>query len=84
MANTAISTAELAEVLEEELLESLWIEDVFGEEAVEQLADDWCRSQHTPDELVERQRLAGGALAEVVQFPVFAREFRPPVGCRAA
>lgn len=84
MANTTITTAELAEVLDEELVESLWIEDVFGEEALDQIAEDWCRTQHTPDEIKARQRLAGAELAEVISLPIPANQLWPPVGCRAA
>ena len=65
MDGSEITTAELVEVLDEELVEAIWIEDMFGEAALDQLVDDWCRAQHTVDEIVERQRLAGVEIAPV-------------------
>lgn len=85
MDGSEITTAELVEVLDEELVEAIWIEDMFGEAALDQLVDDWCRAQHTVDEIVERQRLAGVEIAPVIRLPIPASQLRPPIaGCRAA
>ena len=85
-ADGAITTAELVEILDDEHLEALVIAEeipAFADEILDQLADDWCRTQHSIDEIRERQRLAGAALAEVVQLPIPANQLSPP-GRRAA
>lgn len=82
-----ITTAEAFAVIDDEMLEALVIsEDIpaFADEVLDQLADDWCRSQHTVDELHERQRLAGVAVAEVVTLPIPASQVRPSVPLRSA
>ena len=85
------TTAEAFEVLDPEALEALCLEaemPAFADEIAAQLADDWCREQHTVDELVDRQRLAGVAIAPVVHLPVPASQLRGPLlrveGRRAA
>lgn len=80
-----ITTLQAFEVLDDELIEACWIEDMFGEEAVEQLADDWCRTQHSLGEIEARQRLAGVQSASVIRFPIPADQLRlAPAGRRAA
>lgn len=68
-----ITTGEAFSDLDPEHLEALcWAEEIpaFAEELLDQFADDWCRSQHTVDEIRARQELAGVELAEVVQLPI--------------
>lgn len=81
-----ITTLRAFEVLDAEALEALVLTEempAFAEEIADQLADDWCRDQHSVAEIVERQRLAGVAIAPVVQLPVRASRFVDS-GCRAA
>lgn len=87
MTGSTITTEELAAGLDEEHLEALVIAEeipAFAEEIQEQLADDWCRGQHTVAEIKERQRLACAELAEVIQLPIPANQLSPTVGRRAA
>lgn len=82
-----ITTAEAFEVLDSEALEALrLVEEIpaFAEEVADQLADDWCRDQHTVDEIVERQCLAGVAIAPVVRLPIPASQVKPPELLRCA
>lgn len=78
-----ITTGEAFAVLDEEMLNSVWVEDVFGPEALGQIVDDWCRSQEPVDAIRGRQELAGAGLAEVVQLPIPATR-GPSQGRRAA
>lgn len=82
-----ITTAEAFEVLDSEALEALVLEaemPAFAGEIADQLAEDWCREQHSVDEIVERQRLAGVAIAPVVRLPIPASQLRPPEPLRSA
>lgn len=82
-----ITTAEAFEVLEPEALEALLlVEEIpaFAEEVADQLADDWCRTQLSIEEIAERQRLAGVAIAPVVCLPIPASQFKPPEPLRRA
>lgn len=75
----AITTGEAFEVLDPEALEALVLEaemPAFADEIADQLAEDWCRDEHTVDEIVERQRLAGAAIAPVVRLPIPASQLR--------
>ena len=74
MDGDGISTAEAFAVLTEEDLEALWIEDAFGTDVLDVLAEDWCRMQHTVDEMAERQYLAGVYIAPVVSLPVLVNQ----------
>lgn len=79
-----ITAVEAFVVLDEELIESLWIEDIFGAEALDQIVDDWCRSREPVDEIAARRELAGAAaFADVVQLPIPATR-GPSQGRRAA
>lgn len=83
-----VTTAKAFEVLDPEALEALVLQaemPAFADEIAEQLADDWCRSQHTVEEIADRQRLAGIAIAPVVRLPIPASQLRPRAeGRRAA
>lgn len=83
-----ITTGEAFEVLDPEALEALVLEaemPAFSDEISDLLAEDWCRSQHSLDEIAERQRLAGVAIAPVVHLPIPASQLRPRAeGRRAA
>lgn len=82
-----ITTLEAFEVLDPDALEALVISEevpAFADEIQDQLAEDWCRTQHSIDEIKARQRLAGTGLAEVISLPLPANQLWPPVGCRAA
>lgn len=75
----ALTTAEWAAGFDEDMLEALRIAEevpAFAEEILDQLADDWCRSQHSVSELYDRQALAGTVIAPVAQLPIPATRFR--------
>lgn len=56
---TTSFTTSADDALDVELIESLWIEDAFGEDALDALAEDYCRSVLTVDEITAYQRIAG-------------------------
>lgn len=62
-----------AAVFDAEMLEALVISEefpAFADEVLDQLADDWCRSQHSPAEIRARQLLAGVSPAPVITFAI--------------
>jgi hypothetical protein len=61
------------DALDAELIDSLWIEDEFGEAALDALVEDYCRSVLTLDEITAYQRLAGVVpAAPVLRLPLHA------------
>lgn len=82
-----ITTEDWALGLDPEMLAALAFAEqdpAFADERLEQLADDWCRQQHSVDELIAGQRLAGVSPAPVITFAMPANQVPVPTSCRAA
>lgn len=71
------------EDLDDCLLESLWIEDVFGEEALDALCEDWCRRVLTIDEILGYQAIAGVTPAPIAYLPIPADQLPKTSRCAA-
>ncbi|GAA0645735.1 hypothetical protein GCM10010174_80950 [Kutzneria viridogrisea] len=59
------------------LLDSLWIENCFGEAALDLLAEDYCRSVLSIEEIHAYRALAGVAPTPVLRLPIPADQLVP-------
>ena len=65
----ALAAAAFDALDETELVESLWIEDEFGEAALDPLVDAWCLSVDSPAEITSNQAPAAVTASLVVHLP---------------
>jgi hypothetical protein len=59
MAGSERATSADGDALDSQLIDSLWIEDEFGEDALDALVEHYCRSVLSVDEITSYRRLAG-------------------------